>query len=234
MELGTRSIRSAGAGSGSIEVTLPGALRPLTGLRCRIALRDGLRPEIVLQPDLATARDAFARLWTLIAGAAGAEDAGALAFADLPLTLHPAPSGPAARLAWTDGLALALPPPHPPEVLARAIRGLGAVLAGRIGIAPCHGAGFGASAAQAMTGLVADPSDQAACDIAAAALSDLGIAAAPVPPAGDAFAPDRWAAAAPRLRAIAELHQDWSVDPDRHAAVRAAWRRGVTLELSGD
>ncbi len=234
MDLGTRSIRSAGAGSGSIEVTLPGALRPLTGLRCRIALRDGLRPEIVLQPDLAPARDAFARLWALFAAALEVEDAGALAFADLPFTLGPAPTGPPARLAWADGLALALPPPHRAEPLARAIRGLGAALAGRIGIVPCHAAGFGASAAQAMTGLVADPQDQAACDMAAAALADLGCMPAPAARPDDAFDPGRWAAATPRLRAIAELHQDWSSDPARHAAVRAAWRRGVALELSGD
>ena len=52
MDLGVRQIRSAGKGSGSIELTLPADLRDLVGLQCRIMLRDGSRPDIVLQPDL--------------------------------------------------------------------------------------------------------------------------------------------------------------------------------------
>ncbi len=230
MDLGTRSIRSAGAGSGSIELTLPGTLRALTGIRCRIALRDGLRPEIVLQPDLAAALAAFARLWDLLVVAVDAAEAGSFSPADVTLSLHPMPSGPAARLAWEDGLALALPPPHRPEPVARTLRGLGAVLAPRIGIPPPQEAGFAAAAAQSLTGLVVEPADQPACDIAAAAAGS----PAPLPAAEDAFDAAHWSRAAARLRRIAELHQDWSADPDRHAALRDAWRRGVTLELSGD
>ena len=67
MELGTRNIRSAGHGSGSIEVTLPSPLRDMAGLPCRIALRDGLRPEIVLVPEMRPAREAMQRLWNLLA-----------------------------------------------------------------------------------------------------------------------------------------------------------------------
>jgi hypothetical protein len=100
MDLGLRRIRSAGAGSGSIEVTLPAALRDLQGQPCRIALRDGIRPEIVLQPDLRAARGAFAGLWTRLAGALGAAPR-ELPLGDLALRLAPAATGPAARLAWS-------------------------------------------------------------------------------------------------------------------------------------
>ena len=67
MDLGVRHIRTAGKGSGSIELTLPAELRDLVGLPCRIVLRDGSRPDIVLQPDLQRALIAFATLWQAMA-----------------------------------------------------------------------------------------------------------------------------------------------------------------------
>ncbi|NKC33765.1 hypothetical protein, partial [Falsiroseomonas selenitidurans] len=122
MEFGTRSIRSAGKGSGSVEVTLPAVFRGLAGLPCRVALRDGLRPELVLQPELGPARAAFTRLWDMLAAAMALEPA-APPLADCALTLWPATEAPAAvpRLAWADGLALAACAPHPPAAVARSV-----------------------------------------------------------------------------------------------------------------
>jgi hypothetical protein len=234
MELGARSIRSAGIGSGSIELTLPAALRDLLGVPCRILLREGLRPEIVLQPDLRPARLAFGRLWALLLDALGRPGA-ELPFGDIAFSLTPAPLADRPALAWADGLALAGAPPHPAEALARSLRGLAMALAGDLGIAPELTAGFAAAAAHFLSGIAPAPTDQAACDIAFAALPGAR-GAAPARPDfhEDAFAPALWAAASPGLRRLAELHQDWTADPARHAALAAAWRRGVALELSGD
>ena len=66
MYLGSGRIRSAGRTSGSIEITLPPALQAFTGLGCRVVVRDGLQPEIVLQPDFA---DAAPRLEALMGSA---------------------------------------------------------------------------------------------------------------------------------------------------------------------
>jgi hypothetical protein len=63
MYLGTRKIRSAGRNSGSVEITLPSTIHILEGIECRIALRDGSRPEIILQPDLSIAQNLFLELW---------------------------------------------------------------------------------------------------------------------------------------------------------------------------
>ena len=63
MHLGTRRIRSAGRTSGSIEITLPTMLQVLEGTQCQLMVRDGPRPEIVLQPDLTAAQDLFQTLW---------------------------------------------------------------------------------------------------------------------------------------------------------------------------
>jgi len=66
MHLGTRRIRSAGRTSGSVEITLPTMLQVLEGTNCLLIVRDGPRPEIVLQPDLAAAQDLFQTLWQKI------------------------------------------------------------------------------------------------------------------------------------------------------------------------
>ncbi|MBK1662552.1 hypothetical protein [Paracraurococcus ruber] len=235
MDLGTRSIRSAGLGSGSIEVTLPASLRALQGLPCRIALRDGHRPEIALTPDLGPARAAFARLAALLDDALGLPPA-PLGIADFTLSLHShGAAAPRPRLAWADGLALVAPPPQAMDAVARTLRGLGQHAAGRLGLADTLAPGFGAALAWAVTGRVADAADQPACDIAAAALAEGGITG-PAGPDGPAngFDPALWAQAAPRLRRLLALHQDWSTHPQHHAAYAEAWRRGVACELSGE
>jgi len=226
LELGTRSIRSAGQGSGSIEVTLPSPLRDLTGIPCRIALRDGLRPEIVLSPDLRPARDALGRLWSLLLEAWGQTPA-AFPLAEIGIALRPAET--LDRLAWIDALALAQAPPHQPEMLGRCLRAMALHAAGALGLPALLAPGFAAGVAFALTGLVPMPADQEACDIAAASL------AAPLPIlADDALSPALWQQAAPALRRLLELHQDLSAHPERLAALRRAWRQGVALELTGD
>lgn len=236
MEFGTRSIRSAGQGSGSVEVTLPPAFRGLAGLACRVALRDGLRPELVLQPDLAAARAAFGRLWTLLADAMDFEG-GAVPLAECAITLWPTAEAPGAmpRLAWADGLTLAGHAPHAASALARSVAALAQLAARRRGIAPGLAADFGAASGHALGGIVVHPAMQAACDIGAALLAAGGFApdAALSLAAEDAVSDGFRDAALPRLALLAEQHLDWTDDPARHAAVVMAWRRGVALELSG-
>lgn len=226
MELGTRSIRSAGQGSGSIEVTLPSPLRDLTGIPCRIALRDGLRPEIVLSPDLRPARDALGRLWAGLTQGWSAS-LGGLPLAEIGIAFRPGEG--LDRLAWTDALALAQAPPHQPEMLCRCLRAMALHAALPLGLAAPHAAGFAASVAYALTGLVPKPADQEACDITAATLTGK------LPSLGeDALAPAFWRQAEPALRRLLELYQDLTAHPERLAALKRAWRQGVALELTGD
>src|SRR3990172_6023068 len=63
MDWDKRRIRSAGRTSGSVEITLPAEMQALEGVECRLVLRDGARPEIVIQPDTSLAEAVFAELW---------------------------------------------------------------------------------------------------------------------------------------------------------------------------
>jgi hypothetical protein len=66
MFLGIRRVRSAGRTSGSVEITLPALLQVLEGINCRLVVRDGPRPEIVLHPDLMAAQNLYQTLWQKI------------------------------------------------------------------------------------------------------------------------------------------------------------------------
>ncbi len=226
LELGTRNIRSAGQGSGSIEVTLPSPLRDLTGLPCRIGLRDGLRPEIVLAPDLRPARDALARLWALLTTALSGP-AGELPLAEIGIAMLPDPG--LERLGWADALSLHRAPPHPPEALCRALRAMALAAGPGLGLAGGARSGFAAAAAYTVTGLVPLPADQAACEIAAglAGGRPRGL------PDDDAFAPLLWRQATAPLRRQLELHRELSARPERLAILHQAWRQGVALEFGG-
>jgi hypothetical protein len=90
MLLGHRRIRSAGRASGSIEITLPTDLHPLEGLQCRVVVRDGPRPEIVLQPDLSGMHGLFQALWEKLRnGLHTVGDIGEFSMQDFSVSLFP-------------------------------------------------------------------------------------------------------------------------------------------------
>jgi len=129
-----------------------------------------------------------------------------------------------------DAIALAKPPPHMPEQLCRPLRAMALQAARALELAEGTAPAFAAAVAHAVTGLVALPADQEACDIAAALISPAGTASF----GDDAFDPAMWSAVAPLLRQLLELHQELDHHPERLAALRRAWRQGVALELTGD
>jgi len=260
MDLGVRQIRTAGKGSGSIELTLPAELRDLVGVPCRIILRDGSRPDIVLQPDLSRAHQAFTAIWQKTLAALLYADGGRLSVSlgvALPLALpleafafglqprvggHDMPF-----LCWRDGLALSAAAPHDPGTVSRTLAAFGQAVAGRLHIDAGLAAGFGAACGYLVTGVAATPDGQEACDLAANALrgarhgadgSDAGERLAPWAAAeacaAGVMADQFWRHAAPLLAATAELFAAWTDDPSSHTTLRAAWWRGRSIEMSGD
>ena len=95
MYLGTRRVRSAGRTSGSVEVTLPVQLSVLQGVECRLVIRDGARPELVLEPELGEAQAFFRDMWQKLAlEPVDVDEIGALAAAAFSLTLFSAARAP--------------------------------------------------------------------------------------------------------------------------------------------
>jgi hypothetical protein len=256
MDLGVRQIRTSGKGSGSIELTLPADLRDLVGVPCRIILRDGSRPDIVLQPDLRRAHQAFTTVWHAMATALlpDDDDTAALPLDAFAFGLQPrADTGELPYLCWRDGLALSAAAPHDPAAVSRTLAAFGQAVAARLHVDPTLAAGFGAACGYVVSGVAASPDGQEACDLAAEALRHGGYrlsrfrpdlvdadepAATPATQAGacaaGVMAETFWRHAAPLLSATADLFVTWSDNPSSHTTLRAAWLRGRSIEMSGD
>ena len=157
MDFGNRRIRSAGRTSGSIEVTLPAQLQGLEEVECRLIVRDGARPEIVLQPDLSAALALFHDLWHNIrAGLGDGEDIGDFDIADFTPALFP-PRHWHSRppLAYADALAVlhrGAGRGRIPDALPRLIAFLTVVAAHRLGLQSGLALAFGDAVAYLLTG----------------------------------------------------------------------------------
>lgn len=230
MHIGHRRIRSSGRRSGSIEVTLPAQLQALEGIECRLLLRDGPRPEIVLQPDLSTALGLFRRLWGLLQ--VGLPDADALGDFDLAhfsIGLFPTVWADRPPLACADALALLRETPqgNPLEdALSRLVAALAAVAGRRLGLEQSSAPAFGEAVAAVMiggaSGLGANFERGMAHQHARAANFTAG---APL----DART---WQAARPTLNAILDQFLHWQAQPAAYAAARERWFKGMAAELS--
>jgi len=230
MNLGTRRIRSAGRSSGSIEVTLPAQLQDLEGVACRLVVRDGPRPEIVLQPDLSAAQSLFRDLWALVvAGLADAGEPGELRLADFSLGLFPSGVwGERPPLACADALALLRRRDTPPaqDALARLLAAMGAVAGQRLGLAGPLALAFGDALAYLLAGV----------SVGAGAEFERGMAhqrfaAAHTATPGDPLERRTWEQARPGLRRVFEQFAAWHDQPPTHAAARERWYRALAVEL---
>lgn len=231
MDLGTRQIRTAGKGSGSIELTLPAELRDLVGVPCRVTLRDGSRPDIILRPDLARAQQAFAALWQPMTHALLAEGATPFPAAAFTFGLTPRSGQDAPYLCWRDGLVLAGPAPFEADAVCRTLGAFAQAMAPASGIAPALSAGFGAVCGTRLTGTEPEPEVQEACDIAALHLPEEH---PPLTAAAHTLDHRFWTLAEPMLRAIAGLFAAFSADPANHARLRTTSRLGGTTGLDMD
>jgi len=236
MELGVRQIRTAGKGSGSIELTLPSALRQLVGLPCRITLHDGERLDILLRPDLTAATAAFATIWRSLArvfardlaGAADHFPTGAFAFGLLPRRgLAGAP-----YLCWQDGLALSLGNPEQ-AAIARSIAACATHLSGGLGISADLGDAFGAACGFLAGGRMMFAEWHAPCDIVASQMSSCVWQPGAALANSSCVTSDQfWSQFTPGITACADLFAAWSLSGSAYPALRAAWLRGRSIELN--
>lgn len=238
MQLGTRRIRSAGQTSGSIEVTLPPVLHALAGLACRIVVRDGVQPEIVLQPDLAGASRRVVALWDKLAAVLAPSEAidgftpGMFVMTLLPLRHGQGGAGQSRpALAYADLLALAPGDGEAdPAALARILGALAAAMVRDLGLNAMFAAGFGNALAYLVAGVSAGLASEFERSVAVG-LSGLP-QRSPLPGEMPAvlFEDDFWLDREAAFRRLFNQFVSWQDDPDGYEAARRRWYRALRLE----
>ncbi len=249
MYLGTRRVRSAGRTSGSIEVTLPVQLSVLQGVECRLVVRDGARPELVLEPELGEAQSFFRDMWEKLAlGLAEVDEIGDFSAAAFALTLFsPARAPERPPLTYADGLAAlrervvqgvggaaAAELDAAREALARVLGALGAAAGQRLGLTHALAMAFGDGLAYVMTGVAVGwgtdfergVAHQTFCDEMAAEAQGGGER-----PSASPYEDRAWRAAQPGLARVFEQHKKWQAEPVLYEAARDRWHVALTLEL---
>lgn len=236
MYLATRKIRSAGRTSGSIEITLPAELQVLEGIECRLIVRDGTRPEIVLQPELSAAQAVFQSLWQMIRlGLSDVDEIGDFSPADFILTLFP-PTQWQERppLACADALAVIRSQDRRQNpdstALTRLISFLAVVAGHRLGLTGSLALAFADATAYIVTGTAAGLGADFERGMAHRAFWGDGRAAS----LGSPFDPTVWEQARPGFRRVLDQFLHWQNDPRPYSAAREKWYRALSLEVSTD
>ena len=233
MHVGASRIRSAGRTSGSIEITLPPALQSFIGINCRIQVRDGVQPEIVLQPDFAGERALTEALWRKLGAALGLGDA-AEGFAPstfvhtlLPLRhwQHGLP------IAYADVMSLKRSGEErtaaDDEALARLLAVLATAMGRSLGLEPSFAAAFGDAVAFVVTHVTAGFGSDFERSMAAGVSRQMRRGPCPsTSPLDDSF----WSECEPALRRIREQFRTWQDDPAAFAATRQQWYRALQCE----
>lgn len=233
MYLGMNKIRSAGRSSGSIEITLPPALQTFTGLGCRVVVRDGLHPEIVLQPDFAAAWSSLKLLREKLSLALGAsESIGGLAPDAFMLTmLPPRHSQRGLPLAYSDLVTVSQSGESrsegEPQALARVLSVLAATIGRDLGLDQAFALGFGDAVAYVVTQVSVGFGTDFERSMATSLSRQLHFT---LRQPGSPFDDEFWLECEPTLRRIHEQFRAWQDTPARYETAKQQWYRALQCE----
>ncbi len=238
MDWSKRRIRSAGRTSGSVEITLPAEMQALEGVECRLVLRDGARPEIVIQPDTSLAEAVFAELWERLRVAfAKIGDVGDFSLADFDVGLFPARHWrDKPPLSYQD--ALAIHRSRQEEASPGRFReGSGAIhvvtflavdAAYRLGLQDRFAMAFGVVVGYLVSGMSAGHGADFERDVALTLFE--GEEKRAVVPIGSLFNKERWEEAQDGFRRVFERFRQWQENPGEYEAARQKWWEALTVE----
>lgn len=235
--LGTRSVRSAGRSSGSIEITLPVCLVDLQGVSCRVELHDGLAPEVVLRPDVGFLLPVFDAAWELMSQALKTVgEIGEFWEGDYVLGFFPE-AGLSGRpgLAYADALVVQRdlrPGTHlgtderdrALEAFGRMIESMAAVAGVRLGLSSESAPLFGSQLAYAATGATIGAVDAFTRGLLLDVSADAGWCRE------NPWAEEHWLAAQTGLQNLHDRCMAWDKEPDLVAKQRQLWYQARRLE----
>lgn len=224
----TRKVRSAGRNSGSVEITLPPEMQALEGVACRLILRDGARPEIVIQPDISLAGGVFAELWERLRVAFRCiADIGPFQLTDFEVSfLPPRHWSERPPLSYRDALALhrakTTAVAADPSGLSYVVTFLSVGAAQHLGLTGQYALVFGVIAGYLVSGICAGQGTDFEQDVALQLLSqsDTGEDAAPL---GSLFNTARWEEAQEGFQRIYLQVRHWQDDPAAYDESRRRW-----------
>ncbi len=234
MYLGTRTIRSAGRTSGSIEITLPTGLQGLEKVECRLLVRDGPRPEIILQPDLSEAQAFLSELWQkLRLGLGEIDEIGDFAIGDFTLGLFPPHHWQECPpLAYADALAALQQRTGQrngnQEALTRLLAFLAVVAGYRLGLRGPLALAFGDAVAYLTTGMSVGLGTDAERGLAHRVFWGDGLVPQPL---SSSFADQVWRQARPGFRRVYDQFHAWQENPAAYTAAREQWYRALQMEM---
>ncbi len=235
----SRKIRSSGRTSGSVEITLPLELHVLEGVNCRLMIRDGVRPEIVLQPDLSMAHVVFEDLWgKLRLGLGESGEIGEFSLADYQLSLFPCDLWQfRPPLSYADALTVSSARPGSSsdgatlvaasEALSRLLAGLAVGAAYRLGLAGTLALAFGDALAYLLTGVSPGLGNDFERGMAHLAFGE----DRPAGPVGSSLDDRVWRWARPGLQRVYEGFSAWQRNPEENQRARDKWYRGLRIEV---
>jgi len=240
MYLGIRRIRSAGRNSGSIEITLPALMQVLEGISCRLTIRDGLRPEIVLQPDLSLAHELFQELWQkLRLGLSEIGEVADFSLSDFSLIFFPSPQlQERPPLAYADALLIQQKRSRASlsanqniqreeEALARVLVCLATTAIAQLGLYGKFATAYGDAVAYLFTGAASNLGTEFERGMAHRIFWGEGRQQI----CGRPFAEQTWLNARLPLRQVYEQFYAWQAAPTDCALARGQWYRALSVEM---
>ncbi len=252
MYLGERKVRSAGRNSGSVEVTLPVRLSVLESVECRLILRDGPRPELVLEPELTEVHAFFREMWRRVGlGLAEVDEIGGFSSGDFVLTLFASPRTPERPpLTYADGLVAMRSQPAAQtesldmfglseldpggEAVSRVIAALGAAAGYRLGLTRALAQVFGDGLGYLVTGSAPGSGADYERGTAYQAFLAGWATVAGRPSAALSSSPFEdctWRVAQPGLARVFQQHKRWQVEPALYQTARDRWYVALALEM---
>lgn len=236
MALDRRRIRSAGRTTGSVEITLPVELQVLEGIECEVWVRDGVRPEIVLRPNVGVAQALFASLWQqLRLGLQRVGEIGDFNLSDFNVALLPPRHWyDKPPLSYQDALTLlsrlkedrGSPRVNNSDAMLRLVTFLAVNAGYRLGLEGRFAMAFGDAVGYLVSGVGSRQDTDFERQVALSAFG--GGEKVVAGEIGSLSFDGRWEEAEEGLERVFAQFREWQEDPERYEEARKRWWKAVT------